>query len=129
MVNDLISDMISTIKNGLNAKKLSIKVNYSKICLKILDILYTEGYISGYRLVESFKIEVFLKYKDNQGVINEIQRISKLSKRIYISNKSLKRNYFPGVLLIISTGEGLLTNREILLTNRQLGGELLLKIL
>jgi small subunit ribosomal protein S8 len=129
IVNDLISNLIATIKNGLNVRKASVCVPRSRLCINILEILYLEGYIRGFSFIEPYSIEILLKYKDNKSVINDIIRVSKLSKRIYFTYKMLDDKFFQEVLLIISTNEGLLTNREIILTNKKIGGEVLLKII
>ncbi len=131
---DLISDTLTRIRNAQNVrcKEVLLHKPISKFCIKILNVLYKEGYIRGFRVITSdnnniVSVKVLLKYDFNgQPMIKEIKRISKSGRRFYIPIKSLcKINNGMGTL-ILSTPKGLMTDEDARLLN--VGGEVLCKI-
>jgi len=67
MVNDLVSDMLTRIRNATMVKHSFTTVSYSKLNVAILKVLFSEGYIQDY-IVENIteqkkQIKVILKYK------------------------------------------------------------------
>jgi small subunit ribosomal protein S8 len=126
MVNDLISDMLIRINNGYNNKLNKVVVLNSKICIKILKLLYYHGYINGFYFEKNGNIVVKLKYYSNFYLFNDYQRISKNGRRIYCSVNDLKKKYFFRPFVIVSTIEGLLLHRQAIIKN--LGGEVLFSL-
>jgi small subunit ribosomal protein S8 len=131
-MKDNISDMITRIRNGQNAKLYEIVLFWPtpKFCLRILDLLKTEGFIRGYRKIilnNKNCISVLLKYTENlEPVIKKIQRISTPGKRIFVKSKSFwKMNNGKGIY-IVSTPKGLYTDNENRFLNQ--GGEVLFYI-
>ena len=93
----------------------------------MLNILWDEGYILGYKIYktkkELYKFKIFLKYTKFNSVINSIKFVSKSGLKVYCSLKQLwKLNFIKG-LLIVSTSKGLKTLTECKKT--KLGGKLL----
>jgi len=127
-MNDQISDMLTRIRNGQRAglSKIYLYKPTSKICLKILNVMYKEGYIRGYSVIEQHPlyIEVFLKY-DNFGnpVIKQISRISKPSRRIYTNIKILWNMKAGLGIFILSTPKGIMTHLDAKILNT--GGEVI----
>lgn len=124
IITDTLSNLFSKIKNGFLSKKTKITQQNSKQSINILNILLNEGFIKSYKINSKNQIEVYLKYKNNKSVINEIKRISKPGKRLYLKNKDLyikKQGFY-----ILSTPLGLLTDLEAKKLN--VGGELICKI-
>jgi small subunit ribosomal protein S8 len=123
-MNNLLYDMLTRIRNGQQARKLSILQPKFKNCVKLLNILEEEGYILGYKISKVYPkmFEVFLKYKSEKPVINKIIIISKPSKRIYISIKEVWK-LSPGFgLAILFTKRGVLPHRKACRFN--VGGEI-----
>jgi len=106
--------MLTRLRNGYKARKLSILHPKSKLCSQLLDIFYKEGYISGYRIseVNSDTFEIFLKYYKEKPVMNKIIGISKPSRRIYISVQNLWKLNTGLSLLILSTSKGILSDKD-----------------
>lgn len=130
-LNNSISDSIVRIKNGCRAKKQNIVLNKSKLCLAILKILRTEGYIRGFR-VEGIFIIVMLKYFQDNPVIKDITFYSSLSSKSNISFNQLtdlcENKKTNGLKLnILSTSSGIFSDSACLVN--KLGGKLLLKII
>ena len=113
---DLIADAFTTIRNAVRVKKEETLIPYSKLLLKIMEILKREGYIENFKELDipgRFKmIKVYLKYQGKKSVINDIQRVSKPGRRIYVDKKSIPRVFQGYGVAIISTSCGVLTDKE-----------------
>lgn len=133
MTHDLISDMLTCIRNASAVKHIFTYIKYTKLNLNILLILINEGYIKNYsfeKINRDLKIKIFLKYKGwwlKKSYFSIIKRISKPGKRIFTKYKDLKKNiptfkYSQGIA-IISTSSGLMTHLKALKLKK--GGEIL----
>lgn len=107
MSNDTLN-MLIKLKNGQLVKKSFVFQRKSLFCSKILNVLWDEGYILGYKNsdINSNMFEIFLKYNNNQPAIKFIKFISKPSKRIYVNSKQLFKINLDLGLFIISTNKG-----------------------
>uniref|UniRef100_UPI0030011245 ribosomal protein S8 n=1 Tax=Prototheca miyajii TaxID=2034260 RepID=UPI0030011245 len=134
MTIDTISDMLTRIRNANLVRKSTVLINNTKINRKICEILYKEGFISGFSVLESNKKELIinLKYKTTTPVSNRflgepcltnLKRISKPSLRVYSNFKEIPKILGGFGIIIISTSKGLMTDKEARLC--RLGGELL----
>lgn len=101
--------IISSIKNGQSVNKPFVKQKTKKNYEMLLNILWDEGYILGYKS-ESNEILVYLKYnKDKSPVITNFKIISKSSLKVYYSVKQLWKFNVNQNLMILSTNLGLLS--------------------
>jgi len=128
---DLLTNMIANIKGGYQNKIDIIRIQKSNFCIDILDLLYKEGYILGYKMdpLNKNKIIVFLKYIVNTPAISHIECISTQGRRSYSRISLLwqtKKLNQEKITYVLSTTSGLMTDKEAL--KRRLGGELLFKI-
>ena len=127
MVNDLISDSLTRIRNASMRKLDVTNLMHSKMVEAVVKIIQEKGYIESFNVVEKDNkklINVVLKY-DDQGkqVINEMKRVSKPGRRVYkgfSEIKSFKNGYGT---IIISTSKGVLPNDEAFKLG--IGGEVL----
>lgn len=142
MVNDSISDLLTRIRNSSMVQHSSVNVPYSRINLQICEILEKEGYIHSFQLSsnanlttnDSSTITIRLKYrysktlraKIKQSCITNLRRISKPGLRIYTNYKEIPRILGGTGVVILSTPEGLMTDREARLA--KVGGELLCSV-
>ena len=127
-MSDPIADMLTRIRNANTAKHDTVDIPSSKMKHAIAEILFNEGYITKYEIIEdgNFKtIRVTLKYgaDKNEKIITGIKRISKPGLRVYAS-----KNEIPKVLgglgtAILSTNQGVITDKEA--RKLQVGGEVL----
>ena len=125
---DPIADMLTRIRNANTAKHDTVDVPASKMKIAIADILLNEGYITKYDIVEdgNFKtIRITLKYgaDKNEKVISGLKRISKPGLRVYASCEELPRVLGGLGTAIISTNQGVITDKEA--RKLQIGGEVL----
>ncbi len=125
-MSDPIADMLTRIRNGLRARKVSVEMPTSKSKTAIAGVLKEEGYITGFSVHgEGAKktLEVQLKYFQGEPVIEELERISKPSRRVYVNTDDMisVRNGL-GVALI-STSKGVLTDKAA--REQRVGGEII----
>ena len=126
-MNDIISDMLTRMRNALAMKYTKVEVLGSKMTKEIATILTNEGYIEGFEAVKdgaAEKLIINLKYgAKKEKVITGLKRISKPGLRVYV-----KANEVPKVLnglgiAFVSTSKGIMTDKEARKEN--LGGEIL----
>ena len=127
-MSDPIADMLTRIRNANTAKHDSVDIPSSKMKIAIANILVEEGYVEKYELVDNgnFKdIRIFLKYTANksESIISGLKRISKPGLRIYASREELPRVLGGLGTAIISTNNGVITDKEARKLN--VGGEVL----
>ena len=127
-MSDPIADMLTRIRNANTAKHDTVDIPSSKMKNAIAEILFNEGYIAKYEIIEdgNFKtIRVTLKYgaDKNEKIITGIKRISKPGLRVY-ANKSEIPKVLGGLgTAILSTNRGIITDKEA--RKLQVGGEVL----
>ncbi len=126
---DPISDMLIRIKNAQAVSHQTVNVPFSKIKFNLAKVLEKEGLIEAIttrgRKIKKI-IEIKLKYEEGQPVIKELKRISKPGQRIYLKKSQVKSVRQGYGLAIISTSQGLMTNKEA--KKKGLGGEILCEI-
>lgn len=127
IVTDPIADMLTRIRNALTIRKEEVMVPASKTKNAIAEILFNEGYIQKYELVDSegYKsIRIELKYGPNgEKVIQGLKRISKPGLRVYAESADLPRVLNGLGIAIVSTNKGIMTDKEA--RNQKVGGEVL----
>ena len=124
MVTDPIADMLTRIRNAIQAKHDSVIVPYSKEKNEIARILKEEGYITDFVIDGDFKknIIITLKYgKNNEKVIKGLKRISKPGLRVYAGADKLPRVLNGLGIAIISTSQGMMTDKDA--KQKHIGGE------
>ena len=124
---DPIADMLTRIRNANSAKHKTVDVPNSKMKTAIAEILFKEGYIKSFELINDETqgiIRITLKY-DEKGtrVIDGIKRISKPGLRVYAGKEELPRVLNGLGIAIISTSKGLKTDKEA--REAGIGGEVL----
>jgi small subunit ribosomal protein S8 len=133
MTNDLVSDMLTRIRNASLAKHSFTQVNYSKLSLAILKVLLAENYILGFEIEKKERksiIRVFLKYKGwwiKKSFFSTLKRISKPGNRVFCGYKQFDKvidilRYQQGTA-IISTSSGVMSH--IKAKKLKKGGEIL----
>lgn len=130
MVNDLISDALTRIRNASMRKLETTTLLHSKVIMALLKIFLEKGYIESYNLIEEGKksfINVVLKYDEaGKSVITEVKRISKPGRRVYKGKDEIKRFKNGYGTIVVSTSKGVLANDAAF--KEGIGGELLCSI-
>ncbi len=127
-MTDPIADMLTRIRNGVQARHESVEVPASKEKIAIAKILKEEGYILNYKVegekVSEKKITITLKYgPNNEKVISGLKRISKPGLRVYAKSNAIPRVLNGLGVAIISTSKGVMTDREA--RKQHAGGEVI----
>ena len=114
MINDLVSDALTRIRNA-GMRRLSVTtLVHSKSVEAVANILVEKGYIDSCNVIEDGvkkTIKVVLKYDESgKSVINEIKKISKPGRRVYKGKEDIKRFKNGYGTIIVSTSKGILPN-------------------
>ena len=124
IMTDPIADMLTRIRNGLQARHETVSMPASKEKTAIAKILKDEGFITDYSVEGETKktITITLKYGPNkEKVINGLKRISKPGLRVYAQVENMPRVLNGLGIAIISTSHGLMTDKEA--KAKHVGGE------
>jgi small subunit ribosomal protein S8 len=126
VVQDPIADLLTRIRNGQMAGHAQVLVPASKIKFEIAKILKAYGYIVDTRRIDEGpqgQIEITLKYdRNNEAVIRNIKRVSKPSRRVYVSVDDIPQVLNGLGVAVLSTSKGVLGDREARAAH--VGGEL-----
>jgi small subunit ribosomal protein S8 len=130
MVNDVISDSLTRIRNAATRRLENTQLIFSKTVESIVKIFQAKGYIENYSIVEDGNkkfINVVLKYDDRgYTVISELKRVSKPGRRVYKPTSEIKAFKNGYGTIIVSTSKGVIDNNQA--HKLGLGGEILCSI-
>lgn len=125
-MTDPISDMLTRIRNGQKARKVSVRMPASKMKIAVARVLRDEGYIADYSTTEDggkAELTVELKYYEGKPVIENVKRISKPGLRIYRGKEELPKVLGGLGVAIVSTSAGVMSDRQA--REQGIGGEVL----
>ena len=128
-MTDPLGDMLTRIRNGQQARKDSVVSPASKLRVRVLDVLQSEGYIRGYSQEElgpAKGLRIELKYFEGQPAIQHLSRISKPGRRVYSGSQELPRVRNGLGITIVSTPRGVLSDAEA--RDQYVGGEVLAEV-
>jgi small subunit ribosomal protein S8 len=136
-MTDPIADMLTRIRNAVVSRHPRVDLPASKLKVEIAKILQDEGYIQGFKMMETPAeragkaarpvIRLLLKYgSGGEKVITGIERVSRPGRRVYAG-----RNDVPYVLgglgvSILTTSRGVMTGRSA--QKAGVGGEILCNV-
>jgi small subunit ribosomal protein S8 len=130
MINDLIADSLTRIRNAAMRRLDSTTLMHSKVVEAVVAILADKGYVESFNVIEDGvkkTINVVLKYDENgRTVISEVKRISKPGRRVYKGKDELKRFKNGYGTIIVSSSKGVLPNDKAF--ELGIGGEVLCTI-
>ena len=124
-MQDTLADMLTRIRNGLMAEKVTVSMPASTQKKAVAQVLLDEGYITGFKIEGDVKptLSVDLKYFEGKPVIETIDRVSRPSLRIYKAANELPKVRDGLGIAIVSTSKGVMTDRAARAAN--VGGEVL----
>lgn len=128
-MNDLLSDMLTRIRNGQRAHLYSVDSYYSKLLEGVCGVLKDEGYITSFEKTGTEAkpmLRIELKYHEGQPVINTLKRISTPGRREYSPVATLKKVNNGLGISILTTSSGIVSDRDARAKN--IGGEVLCEV-
>jgi small subunit ribosomal protein S8 len=129
-VTDPIADMLTRIRNGIQARHPRVDMPASKLRTEVARILKEEGYISNFKVTEEGKekvLKVFLRYgSDGASAISVIERVSKPGRRVYVASDEIPRVLGGLGVNILTTPRGVMTGKSA--RKAHVGGELLCNV-
>jgi small subunit ribosomal protein S8 len=135
-MTDPIADMVTRIRNAVNARHQRVDVPASRFKAEIARILEQEGYIQGFRLLETANeedgpkrptIRIHLKYGPRgENVISGLERVSRPGRRVYLNRTSVPKVMGGLGTSILTTSQGVMTGKDAVKAG--VGGEVLCNI-
>ena len=136
-MTDPIADMLTRIRNALAVKKYEVVLPMSKVKHEIAKILEREGWIYKVEVIKGVskknknsvfdELKIILRYKKSgRPAITSVKRVSKPGLRIYVDKDNLPRVLNNMGVAIISTSQGLMTNKEA--RKKGVGGEVICEV-
>lgn len=125
-MTDPIADMLTRIRNGQKARKVSVTMPASKQKEAVAKVLADEGYITGFAVegdTAHKELTIELKYFEGVPVIERIQRASRPGLRIYRGKDELPRVLGGLGVAVVSTSAGVMSDRQA--REKGIGGEVL----
>ena len=128
-MTDPIADMLTRIRNANTAMHDDVRMPSSKQKEALAAILLREGYIERFEVLDeegkpSRTLVVTMKYSPERlRTISGLRRVSKPGLRVYSSAGRVPRVLGGLGVAIVSTSQGLMTDREA--RKRNVGGEVL----
>jgi len=115
-VTDPIADLLTRIRNGLQADHEYVDVPASRFKAQVARILTEQGYIEGYstepaRVGENLRIK--LKYTEGRApVISGMKRVSRPGRRTYVGSHEVPKVLGGMGTTIVSTSRGVMTGHD-----------------
>lgn len=130
-MTDPIADLLTRIRNGMNAGHETCVIPASKAKESVLKILKEQGFITNYVRQESKpqdQLVAFLKYtgKTRVPVIRTLKRVSKPGRRVYRGYRDIRPVLGGLGVAVISTPRGIITDKAA--RREKIGGEVLCEI-
>ena len=126
-ITDPVADMLTRIRNANTAKHETVDVPASNLKKAIAQILFDEGYIKSFEIVDDGTqgvLHITLKYlAGKEKVISGLRRVSKPGLRVYAGADELPRVLKGLGIAIISTSKGVMTDKAA--RANHIGGEVL----
>jgi small subunit ribosomal protein S8 len=126
-VTDPIADMFTRIRNAARIHSPVVEMPASNMKVNIAELLRNEGFIASFETkalgAPEQKMRIVLKYgPKGEQVIQGLQRISRPGLKVYRPSKKVPRVLGGLGVAIISTSQGLMTDRQARKSN--VGGEI-----
>ena len=126
---DPIADLLTRIRNAAMVGKHEVRVPTSKLKKVVAEQLVKNKYLEAVTLEDGKPRGTLLVTINKPGantVINEITRISKPGRRVYVAAADIPKVKSGRGIVLVSTSKGVMTGSEA--AKNKLGGELLLKV-
>lgn len=126
---DPIADLLTRIRNAVMVGKHEIRVPSSKIKHVVANELKKASYLVDVKIESAKPRDILVVKINNPGensTINEIKRVSKPGRRVYVSSGEIPKVKSGRGMVLISTSKGVMSGQEA--KKIKLGGEVLLEV-
>lgn len=129
-MTDPIADMLTKVRNAIQARHKDVSVTLSNVKKDIARILKEEGYIKDFSVVKDGNkgyIKIQLKYSPSKkNAISNLKRVSKPGLRVYVGKDEIPKVLNGLGVSIVSTSKGLMTDKSA--KEQGVGGELICRV-
>jgi small subunit ribosomal protein S8 len=129
-LTDPVADLLTRIRNAINARQQKLDIPASKLKSEIARILKEEGYLSNFKTTEEAGqkvLRLYLKYgTNNDAAITNLARVSRPGCRVYVGHTEIPRVLGGLGINILTTPKGVMTGRQARKTG--VGGEILCEV-
>ena len=129
-LTDPVADLLTRIRNAINARQQKLDVPASNLKAEIARILKEEGYLSNFKATEENGrkvLRLYLKYgSNNDAAITNLARISRPGCRVYVGHNEIPRVLGGLGINILTTPKGVMTGRAA--RKSGVGGEILCEV-
>ena len=130
MMTDPVADMLTRVRNAIQAGHTSVVMPSSKLKLEIARVLREEGYIRGFDVQDDKgkrTLRIQLRYAaKKQPVLMGIKRVSKPGLRVYARSSQIPRVFGGLGTAILSTPQGVMSGKRA--QSVKVGGEVLAEV-
>jgi small subunit ribosomal protein S8 len=127
---DPVADLLTRIRNAINARQQKLDVPASKLKTEIARILKEEGYLANYKATEENGrklLRLYIKYgSNNDAAITNLARVSRPGCRVYVGHNEIPRVLGGLGISILTTPKGVMTGRQA--RKSGVGGEILCEV-
>ena len=123
MMTDPVADMLTRLRNAINAGEDKVIFPASKLKAAICKVLKEEGYIRSFKVVIKGKNSICLKVLLKEKAIIGLKRYSRPGLRQYRGYGNIPRVLSGLGISIVSTSKGVMSSRQA--KKQHIGGEIL----
>jgi small subunit ribosomal protein S8 len=132
-MTDPIADILTRIRNAVQAGHRRVEIPASNQKRAIAQLLVQQGYVDKIEEIDNNaqgSLRLFLKYYNREGqqvgVIEGIRRVSRPGRRIFAGKDNIPKVCGGYGIAILSTNQGVLTGHQCRV--RGIGGEVLCEV-
>ncbi len=126
MMTDPLADMLTRIRNAINAGHDRVEFPASKLKASVCKVMKDEGYIRSFKIIAKSPSDIKVKVLLKENAIVGLERVSKPGLRQYKGYKAVPRVISGLGTSILSTSKGVVSDREA--RKSKVGGEVLCNI-
>jgi small subunit ribosomal protein S8 len=126
---DPIADMLTRIRNAINAGLNEVALPHSNIKETVAKELQKAGYLTKVSKVSGKPrptLVITINEPGSNAVITAIERVSKPGRRVYARVTEIPKVKSGRGILLVSTSRGVMTGQQAI--KERLGGELICRI-
>jgi len=126
MMTDPIADMLTRVRNAVQASHRWVDMPPSKLKVEIARLLRDNHFVFDYKLLNDGGhgvLRVYLKYHEGSPIIRHLDRVSRPGRRHYVGVGDIPRVRNGLGMAILSTSRGLMSDRKA--RQEHVGGEIM----